>query len=73
MNQFTNVRVQQGPPSPPRAVGINNGPITTGATTLKQLTDLSFAGAVDGDAIVYNAASNSFTISAITNIDNGLF
>jgi hypothetical protein len=73
MNQFTNVRVQVGPPKPPQAVQFNNGPLITGATQLKQLTDLVFAGAIDGDAIVYNAASNTFSISAITNIDNGTF
>lgn len=70
---FTNVRVQVGPPKPPQAVAVNNGNLIIGSTQLKQLTDLVFSGAIDGDAIVYNAASNTFSISAITNIDNGFF
>jgi hypothetical protein len=70
---FTNVRVQVGPPKPPQAVAVNNGNLVIGSTRLKDLTDLVFSGAIDGDAIVYNAASNTFSISAITNIDNGFF
>ena len=51
--------------------------ITYGTRTLKSATDLSLAGAQDGDVISYNAANNNFYVApattVITDIDAGTF
>jgi hypothetical protein len=48
------------------------------STQLKNASDLSLVGAVDGDVIVYEQSTNSFQVTtvpekAITNIDGGTF
>jgi hypothetical protein len=64
------IRVQVGPASPPRVTAINYG----GASqfSIKSATDIDMTTAVDGGAIVYNAATQIFTIKT-PNIDNGFF
>ena len=51
--------------------------ITYGARTLKSATDLSVAGAQDGDVITYDQANNSFFVTSVTNaitdLDAGTF
>jgi hypothetical protein len=73
MSNFTNVRVQVGPSLPAQPASISYGPVQSGVTTLKQMTDLDFPDAVNGGSIVYNATSNSFFIKAVAGLDNGFF
>ena len=51
--------------------------LSYGITTLKRLTDVSMAGALDRDVVTYVAATNSFIIAPAENsrliIDNGFF
>lgn len=62
-------------------VGNQFGPtvrnIAYGQRTLKSATDLTLAGAQDGDVIAYNAANNNFyivnPIANITDLDAGFF
>ena len=49
-----------------------------GTRTIKNSTDLVFSGGEDGDAIIYQANTNTFTVApvsarAITGIDAGTF
>ena len=67
------VNVQIGQSSNPRAVAISYG-----GRTLKSASDLSLAGAEDGDVISYIAESNSFAVKpvsalAIPKIDGGSY
>jgi hypothetical protein len=67
------VNVQIGQSSNPRAVAISYG-----SRTLKSASDLSLAGAEDGDVISYIAESNSFAVKpvsalAIPKIDGGSY
>jgi hypothetical protein len=65
------IQVQVGPTINPKATAINYG----GVFELKNATDLSMAGAVTGDAIIYESITNSFILApvAVSNIDNGFF
>ena len=75
-----NIKVTVGTPANPRATTI-----TYGSRTLKSATDLNLNGVVDGDAIVYQANTNSFITSntiavaenaigvALEVIDGGIF
>jgi len=51
--------------------------LSYGASTLKALSDVSMAGALDRDVVTYVAATNSFVIAPAENsrliIDNGFF
>lgn len=51
--------------------------LSYGITTLKGLTDVNMAGALDRDVVTYVAATNSFVIAPAENsrliIDNGFF
>jgi hypothetical protein len=51
--------------------------LSYGVRTLKGATDLNMGNAQDGDVIVYNSATNSFSVEPIydikLNIDNGFF
>jgi hypothetical protein len=52
--------------------------ISYGSRELKSSSDLSFVGATDGDAIVYQANTNSFVVApvdskGISTVDGGLF
>jgi hypothetical protein len=51
---------------------------TTGATQLKQLTDVVLADTTSGDTLVYNSTNQTFVLQSannlnITNIDGGGF
>jgi hypothetical protein len=74
------IKVTVGTPTNPRATSI-----TYGSRTLKSATDLNLNGVIDGDAIVYQANTNSFVTSntiavaenaigvALEVIDGGIF
>jgi len=52
--------------------------ISYGNRELKNSSDLSFVGATDGDAIVYQANTNTFIVApvdskGISTVDGGLF
>ena len=50
--------------------------ISYGSRELKNSTDLSFVGATDGDAIVYQANTNSFVVKSVqeaVDLDAGFF
>jgi hypothetical protein len=67
------IQVQVGPTINPKATAITYGVAQNFA--LKDATDLSMAGAVTGDAIIYNSITNSFVLAPVAtqNIDNGFF
>lgn len=49
--------------------------LSYGARTLKSATDLSLTGGQDGEAIVYDAANNSFILAPAVpgDVDGGFF
>ena len=56
----------------PRAVSISYGK----GSTLKALSDVSMAGATDGDVVVYKSATDSFVVEPvdyIISIDGGTY
>jgi hypothetical protein len=67
------VNVQVGGATRPRVTAIQYG----GANQLKQATDLSMAGAQDGDVVVYNQQTNSFVVQPVAaelpRLDGGTF
>jgi hypothetical protein len=71
-NPINTIRVQVGNQFGPT---VRN--IAYGTKTLKSATDLSLAGAQDGDVIAYNAANNNFYVTNSTtnlaDIDAGFF
>jgi hypothetical protein len=68
------IQVQVGPTINPKATSINYG---GGAVNfqIQNASDLSMAGAITGDAIIYNSITNSFVLAPVasSNIDNGFF
>jgi hypothetical protein len=44
-----------------------------GSVSLTQLSDVSTAGQVDGDVLVYQSATNSYSITTLPRIDGGSF
>jgi len=72
IGQPKNVNVEIGQETIPKATAI-----TYGSRTLKSLTDVSMAGAEDGDVVTYKSATNSFVIEPVDNsnikVDNGFF
>ena len=71
-NPINTIRVQVG-----NQLGPTVRNISYGARTLKSATDLTMAGAQNGDVIAYDSANNNFyvtnPINNIPDIDAGLF
>jgi hypothetical protein len=44
-----------------------------GAVNLTQLGDVSTAGQLDGDVLVYQSATNSYAVTTLPRIDGGQF
>ena len=57
------VRVQVGA-SQPKVTTISYG----GRFALKSATDLDFAGATDGDTIIYKSVTNSFVLEPVNTV-----
>jgi hypothetical protein len=71
--------------NPPATINVRVGTATSpkvallsyGSKNLKDVADLSFIGAQDGDVIVYKATTNSFAIESVSDVlpdvDAGFF
>jgi ABC-type uncharacterized transport system ATPase component len=73
-NPIGSINVTLGNQSSPQVQTVSYGQ----KQALKNATDLSLAGAQDGDVIVYDANTNSFVVeptpaASITNLDAGTF
>lgn len=44
-----------------------------GSVNLTQLGDVSTAGQVDGDVLIYQSATNSYSITTLPKVDGGSF